>query len=83
MSIKNVKQSPSYDFLTKRAADCIISSIDRMVEKLSKMEHVEYMEKCGEFDEDITCKLNLDSGFITQLHDMVTDEFADALRKYS
>ena len=83
MSIKNVKQSPSYPFMTKKAADCMVDCIDRMIEKLSKMEHVEYFEPYEDGMEVETSGFNDDTCFREQFLQAVEDEVRYATRRYS
>lgn len=75
-----VKQSPSYPFLTKKAASIIEKSISNMIEKLSKLEHVEFLEGVGHNGEDSTLPLNSDTE--SQLIDAVDEEIRLNLRRY-
>ena len=80
MSIKQVKQSPSYPFLTKRAADVLVNSIDQMIKKLCSMEHVEYFE--GDDGEHTTCKFSHDTEFRDSFILAIEDEIDLAMRKH-
>ena len=77
MSVKNVKQSPSYPFMTKRAADCMADSIEKMVQKLCRMDHVEYI--C----EDKTLPMNYEDNFRDLFVEALETELESAVRKFA
>lgn len=75
-----IEQSKNYEFLTIAAEKIIQESIKSMFEKLSKLQHVEYIDLNEDGIE--TCKLNSDTAFREDFYNAIEEEISINFRNY-